>query len=551
MDSEQRKNFRPLWYALFITAGIVIGISLNGSFNGSRNILFSRSTPSGFNKINDVINYIRQEYVDTINQRQIVDNTITQILQNLDPHSSYIPADELKSVNEPLEGNFEGIGIEFHIQNDTIMVVSTIAGGPSETIGLRPGDRIVEVDGKNVAGIGIKNEDVFKYLRGQEGTKVAIKVKRSGLSKLLDFTIVRGKIPIRSIETAFMASPNTGYIKISRFAANTYEEFMDALNKMKEQSAQNLIIDLRGNPGGYLDAATALANEFLKGKKLIVYTQGKARPRKEYYSNGEGTFENGKLFVLIDEGSASASEILSGALQDWDRAEIIGRRSFGKGLVQEQTLFPDGSAMRLTVARYYTPTGRSIQKPYTDGTLAYDDEVIERYKHGEMINADSTHFNDSLKYKTPGGKIVYGGGGIMPDIFVPIDTTSDNEFSRAVFAFGIVSKFCYDYVDHNRNLLGVYKTLEQYEKNFKTEPKVFSDFIAYAISNKIRPDEKNIASSKSLISNQLKANIARLLFGNDGYYRITLQEDKAYKIAVELSEQTNADKTVSTRVEKK
>ncbi len=551
MDSEQRKNFRPLWYALFITAGIVIGVSLNGSFNGSRNILFSRSTPSGFNKINDVINYIRQEYVDTINQNQIVDNTITQILQNLDPHSSYIPADELKSVNEPLEGNFEGIGIEFHIQYDTIMVVSTIAGGPSETIGLRPGDRIVEVDGKNVAGIGIKNEDVFKYLRGQEGSKVAIKVKRNGLTKLLDFTIIRGKIPIRSIETSFMATSNTGYIKISRFAANTYEEFMDALNELKKQSAQNLIIDLRGNPGGYLDAATALANEFLKGKKLIVYTQGKARPRKEYYSNGEGTFENGKLFILIDEGSASASEILSGALQDWDRAEIIGRRSFGKGLVQEQTLFPDGSAMRLTVARYYTPTGRSIQKPYKEGTLAYDDEVIERYKHGEMLNADSTHFNDSLKYKTPGGKIVYGGGGIMPDVFVPIDTTSDNEFSRAVFAFGIVSKFCYDYVDRNRNLLGVYKTLDQFEKNFKTERKVFSDFIAYAISNKIRPDEKNIASSKSLISNQLKANIARLLFGNDGYYRITLQEDKAYKIAVELSEQTNADKTVSARVETK
>ncbi|HQX69038.1 MAG TPA: S41 family peptidase, partial [Bacteroidia bacterium] len=466
MQSDQKKNFQPLWYALLITVGIVIGVSLNSSFKGGTNILFSRSASGGFNKINDVVNYIRQEYVDTINQQELVNSSITQILQNLDPHSSYIPADELKSVNEPLEGNFEGIGIEFHIQYDTIMVVSTIAGGPSETIGLRPGDRIVEVDKKKVAGIGIKNEDVFKYLRGQEGTKVALKVKRSGIEKLLDFTIVRGKIPIRSIETSFMANANTGFIKISRFSATTYDEFMEAVEALKKQGMQNLILDLRGNPGGYLDAATMLADEFLPDKKLIVYTEGKARPRKNYYATEKGDFEKGKVFVLIDEGSASASEILAGALQDWDRAEIIGRRSFGKGLVQEQTLFPDGSAMRLTVARYYTPTGRSIQKPYKNGYMAYEEEVYDRFKHGEMVNADSTHFNDSLKYTTPGGKIVYGGGGIMPDVFIPIDTTADNEFARSVFGLGLVSRFSYDYTDKHRNKLNTYKSIDEYIKNF-------------------------------------------------------------------------------------
>jgi len=542
MQSDQKKNFQPLWYALLITVGIVIGVSLNSSFKGGTNILFSRSASGGFNKINDVVNYIRQEYVDTINQQELVNSSITQILQNLDPHSSYIPADELKSVNEPLEGNFEGIGIEFHIQYDTIMVVSTIAGGPSETIGLRPGDRIVEVDKKKVAGIGIKNEDVFKYLRGQEGTKVALKVKRSGIEKLLDFTIVRGKIPIRSIETSFMANANTGFIKISRFSATTYDEFMEAVEALKKQGMQNLILDLRGNPGGYLDAATMLADEFLPDKKLIVYTEGKARPRKNYYATEKGDFEKGKVFVLIDEGSASASEILAGALQDWDRAEIIGRRSFGKGLVQEQTLFPDGSAMRLTVARYYTPTGRSIQKPYKNGYMAYEEEVYDRFKHGEMVNADSTHFNDSLKYTTPCGKIVYGGGGIMPDVFIPIDTTADNEFARSVFGLGLVSRFSYDYTDKHRNKLNTYKSIDEYIKNFSADQRLLSDFFVYAIDNKVRPDEKSIHASRQLIANQLKANIGRLLFGNDAFYRVVLSDDKAFNAALQQAESTAQSK---------
>ena len=538
MDSKSNKNFQPIVYALLITVGIVLGMSFNNSFKGGQNILFSRGSSAGFNKINDVVNYIRQEYVDTINQRELVNSSITQILQNLDPHSSYIPADELKSVNEPLEGNFEGIGIEFHIQYDTIMVVSTIAGGPSETIGLRPGDRIVEVDKKKIAGIGIKNEDVFKYLRGPEGTKVALKVKRKKKKKLLDFTIIRGKIPIRSLETSFMADAKTGYIKISRFSATTYDEFMEAVAALKKQGMENLILDLRGNPGGYLDAATMLADEFLPDKKLIVYTEGKARPRKNYYATEKGDFEKGKVFVLIDEGSASASEILAGALQDWDRAEIIGRRSFGKGLVQEQTLFPDGSAMRLTVARYYTPTGRSIQKPYKNGYMAYEEEVFDRFKHGEMVNADSTHFNDSLKYTTPGGKVVYGGGGIMPDLFIPIDTTADNEFARSVFGLGLVSRFSYDYTDKNRNKLNAYKSIDDYIKNFAADQRLLSDFFVYAIDNKVKPDEKSIHASKQLIANQLKANIGRLLFGNDAFYRVVLSDDKAFNAALQQSEST-------------
>lgn len=532
MQNSFRKIIQPLIYGLLIALGIFIGTTLNTSMQSGRNIFFSKSSGGNFNKINDVMSYIKQEYVDTINQQTLVDNSIEQILQNLDPHSSYIPAEDLKSVNEPLEGNFEGIGIEFHIQNDTIMVVSTISGGPSETVGLKPGDRIVKVDTSNVAGIGIKNEDVFKKLRGTGGTKVKLKVMRYGLAKPLDFTIIRGRIPIKSIDISYMPTPTTGYIKVSRFAATTYDEYLEAFDKLKSAGMKNLIIDLRGNPGGYLDAATALADEFLSDKKLIVYTEGKARPRSDHYATAEGGFEKGNIVVLIDEGSASASEILAGALQDWDRAEIVGRRSFGKGLVQEQTLFPDGSAMRLTVARYYTPTGRSIQKSYKDGISAYDEDLSNRYKHGEMESADSIHFADSLKFKTPAGRIVYGGGGIMPDVFVPVDTTSDNEYSRMVFGLGLVSSFTYDYVDKNRTQLQAYKTSKQFIENFKVDAKLSSDFTAYTISNKVKPDEKNIQASKSLINNQLKANIARLLFGNEGFYPVIMEDDKAFKRAL-------------------
>ncbi len=533
MQPPFKKIIQPLIYGVLIALGIFIGNSLNTSLSGGANYFLNARNANNFNKINDVISYIKQEYVDTVNQEKLVDNSIEKILENLDPHSSYIRAEDLKSVNEPLEGNFEGIGIEFHIQADTIMVVSTIAGGPSEMVGLKPGDRLVFVDDKNVAGIGITNQDVFKKLRGAGGTKVKLKVRRHNFQKLLDFTIVRGKIPIKSIDVAFMVDDKTGYIKISRFAATTYDEYMEAFARLKSSGMQKLIIDLRGNPGGYLDAATMLADEFLPDKKLMVYTEGKSRPRSNHYATSAGSFEQGEIFVLIDEGSASAAEILAGALQDWDRAQIIGRRSFGKGLVQEQTMFPDGSGMRLTVARYYTPTGRCIQKPYADGIDAYNDDLDNRFRHGELGTADSVHFADSLQFKTPAGKIVYGGGGIMPDVFIPIDTTDDNEFTRAVFGLGLVSQFCYDYVDRHRAELMIYKTAKQFEQQYQPDAKIKSDFIAYAIKGGAKPDEKLINASKNLIHHQLKATLARLLFGNDGFYPVLLKQDKTFLKAVE------------------
>lgn len=532
MQPSFKRIIQPLIYGILIALGIFIGTSLNTSLPGGKNYFFSKAGNKGFNKINDVISYIRQEYVDTVNQQDLVDNSIERILENLDPHSSYIRAEDLQAVNEPLEGNFEGIGIEFHIQADTIMVVSTISGGPSELVGLKPGDRIITVDTINMAGIGITNEDVFKRLRGTGGTKVKLKVRRNNLPKLLDFTIVRGKIPIRSVDVSFMVDDKIGYIKVSRFAATTYDEYMEAFEKLKNAGMQKLIIDVRLNPGGYLDAATMLADEFLPDKKLLVYTEGKSRPRSNHYATATGSFEKGELFVLIDEGSASAAEILAGALQDWDRAEIIGRRSFGKGLVQEQTLFPDGSGMRLTVARYYTPTGRCIQKSYADGIDAYNSDRDNRFQHGELSNADSVHFADSLKFKTPGGKIVYGGGGIMPDVFMPIDTADDNDFTRAVFGLGLINRFGYDYVDKYRSELSVYKTAKQFEEQYEPDAKIKSDFIAFALKNGAKPDEKLINASKNVINTFLKATIARLLFGNDGYFPVLLKNDKTFLRAV-------------------
>lgn len=534
--NEQRKTrkiFQPIIFAFILALGFFLGSYLTSSQLTSRNIFF-KTKNNQFNKINDVVSYIEQEYVDTINEKKLVDKSIEDLLQNLDPHSAYIPLEDVKAVNEPLEGNFEGIGIEFHIQYDTIMVVTTISGGPSEAVGLRAGDRIIAVNDKNIAGIKITNEDVFKQLRGEGGTKVKVSVLRRGVTKPIIFNITRGKIPIKSIDVAFMADAETGYIKISRFAATTISEYKEEFAKLQTKGLKNLIIDLRGNPGGYLDAATALSDEFLPAKKLIVYTQGRARSKTQHFATNDGDFEKGNLVVLIDEGSASASEIVAGAVQDWDRGTVVGRRSFGKGLVQEQTVFPDGSAMRLTVARYYTPTGRSIQKSYKDGIEDYNDELEKRFKHGEFKSADSIQFADSLKYKTPGGKIVYGGGGIMPDVFIPLDTTSDNEFTRSIFALGLVSEFTYDYVDKNRMMLKAYPSFEVFNQKFTVTNNLFDDFVSLAIKNKVPVNGNSITISRPLVTNQLKAFIARQLFGNDGFYPVVLSDDKAFKKAVEI-----------------
>jgi carboxyl-terminal processing protease len=373
-------------------------------------------------------------------------------------------------------------------------------------------------------------------LRGQGGTKVKVKVFRRGTPKLISFTITRGKIPIYSLDAAFMADPKTGYIRISRFAATTHDEFMQAAEKLSQKGMSKMIIDLRGNPGGYLDAATKIADEFIADGKSIVYTEGKSRPRADYDATAGGKFEDFPVVVLIDEGSASASEILAGALQDWDRASIVGRRSFGKGLVQEQTVLPDGSAIRLTIARYYTPTGRSIQKPYKDGYEQYNNELSERFAHQELLNLDSIKFPDSLKYTTPKGKVVYGGGGIMPDVFVPLDTTdSSNPFLNIALAGGELTDFAYDYVDKNRSDLSRFKNVESFQSKFQVSEITYNTFVRKVTSNiSNTPDSRDIAAASSYIKNLLKANIARQLFGGEGFYPIWLMSDPLYKKAMEV-----------------
>jgi len=532
-NKSRKRTYLPLIFALVLGTGLYLGSRLNAPYTGERSI-FSIGT-SQFNKFSDVLSYIQQEYVDTIDREQLVNLSIEKMLQSLDPHSAYIPAEDLRSANEPLEGNFEGIGVEFHIQSDTIMVVSAISGGPSESVGIRAGDRIVMVEDTVVAGIGITNLEVMQKLRGEGGTKVRVKILRRGLPKLIDFTITRGKIPIYSLDVAFMLNDSTGYFKISRFAATTYDEFMQASMAMRKKGMKQLIIDLRGNPGGYLDASTKLADEFLEDKKTVVYTEGKSRPRTNYEATSTGEFENARVVVLIDEGSASASEILAGALQDWDRATIIGRRSFGKGLVQEQTVLPDGSALRLTIARYYTPTGRSIQKPYENGYDEYNNELNQRFNHNELLSSDSIQFSDSLKFTTPGGKVVYGGGGIMPDIFVPIDTTGrTNSFLIDVINNGLINQFAYDYVDNNRGKLKGYKDFDDYKNNFEITDAIYESFLRKAEIKKIKKNEKDAAEAAPYLKNQLKAFIGSQVFKNEGFYPILLQVDKTYLKAVEV-----------------
>jgi carboxyl-terminal processing protease len=524
----------PLLFAVVLSIGLIVGMKLTEPAS-TRNKLFSFRT-NQFNKINDVINYINQEYVDTVNQKTLTETTIEGMLHQLDPHSAYIPASDVQAMNEPLEGNFEGIGVEFHIQEDSIMVVTALAGGPSDLLGIQSGDRIVKVDGKNVAGIHITNTQVTQMLRGPRGTKVNVSVYRHGNPKLIDYSITRGKIPIYSVDASYMLQDKIGYIKISHFAEKTYEEFTDAFSNLKSEGMEKLILDLRGNPGGYLKTAIQIADEFLPDGKLIVYTEGRAHPKEIYKATSKGNFETGKLIVLIDEGSASASEIVTGALQDWDRALIVGRRSFGKGLVQEQSNFPDGSAIRLTIARYYTPTGRSIQKSYKGGYDEYQNELLERYKKGELISSDSIHFIDSLKYKTPEGRIVYGGGGIMPDVFVPLDTTDNTTFFNDVNAKGLVTQFAYDEVDRNRSVFRTYKDFEEFDKKYSVTDEIYKRFIDYARKNGVSADEKGEQVASKNIRIQVKALMARQIWKNEGFYKVEQQTDDALIRAIDLME---------------
>ncbi|NDP20087.1 MAG: S41 family peptidase [Paludibacter sp.] len=487
-------------------------------------------------KLTNAMSAISNLYVDTINDKKLVESAITAILKELDPHSSYIPKEEVDRVNEPLEGSFEGVGIQFQLLDDTLLVVQTISGCPAEKVGVLPGDRIIYIGDQLIAGVKLQNSDIVKKLRGPKGSEVTVKIHRGGKSDLMEFKIVRDKIPIYSVDANYMLSKDIGYIKINNFGSTTVQEFEKAFTKLQNSGMKNLILSLQGNGGGYLNAAIQLADEFLSSNKLIVFTQGLNQPKSEAVSTTTGKFEKGKLIVLVDEYSASASEIVSGALQDWDRAIIVGRRSFGKGLVQRQFPLIDGSMMRLTTARYYTPTGRSIQKPYKEGLEKYEHDLVDRYNNGELLHADSIHFPDSLRYQTLNLKrTVYGGGGIMPDIFVPLDTTKFTEFHRKIVSRGVVNKVCVQYIDQNRaELKKKYTTFEKFNKEYNVNQSLLNELKTTAEKEKIPVDSIQYATSEPLIKLQLKALIARDLWEMNEYYQVMDAENESLQKAIQI-----------------
>ena len=525
--------FLPIILSLVLVIGLWLGYFLSNRLQNNSS-LSQNNRASTNDKINSLLDYIEYQYVDTINKKDLVEKTVTSMLQSLDPHSSYIAASEFETVNEPLEGIFDGIGVEFNIIKDTIRVITPIEGGPSEKIGIRAGDKIVKVEGNIVAGVKITNKEVFDKLRGKSGSIVNVSILRSGIQKPLMFNITRDAIPLYSIDASYMVNTTVGYIKISKFAATTYDEYLKAFNTLSKQGMKKLILDLRGNPGGYLNAAVDISDEFLVNGLQIVYTQGKASPKKVYKATERGSFENNGLAILIDEGSASASEIVAGAIQDNDRGIIIGRRSFGKGLVQDQLQLPDGSAIRLTIARYYTPTGRCIQKPYTDDKSQYYSEEYARFEHGELLNADSIKLDKTKKYITPDGKTVYGGGGIMPDVFVPLDTSKNNSFVNKVFYTGVINTFAFEYADNNRTKLKLLGSAKNYIAQFEISNAILEEFYAYCEKQNTKLGSINKEKTSQALKPYLKAFIGRDVFDKDAYYPIINQSDKCILKATEV-----------------
>lgn len=533
MENNRRSYvFLPVAFALVLIVGILLGYYLMRSSFIQNHMLLNGMKAK--NTLSELIRFIDNNYVDSVDTKKLNDEAITGMLLSLDPHSVYIPASDFADANDPLMGNFEGIGVQFRIERDTVMVINTIPGGPSEKVGLLAGDRIVKVDGKNIASVKIVNEKVMKLLKGPKDTKVTVSIFRRGLKKLNDFTITRGVIPTWSIDISYTVNAKIGYIKLSKFSATTGDELHEAMQELKSKGVTKLILDLRGNSGGYLQEAIAVSDEFLPDNKLIVYTQGLHRPKQIAKSTSDGLWEDLPVVVLIDEGSASASEIVAGAIQDNDRGTVVGRRSFGKGLVQEQVSLSDGSALRLTVARYYTPTGRSIQKPYTKGAEEYYMEYYHRMTDGELDNADSIKQNDSLKFKTPGGKTVYGGGGIMPDIFVPVERNGTLKFYNESVNKGILYQFAFDYTDGNRSKFNSYKDASQFDKQFSVSSGLFSEFVVYAEKNGIKYPAAETAASQQKINELMKSYIARNLYDAKGFYPIFLRTDKAFQKAIEV-----------------
>ena len=496
-------------------------------------------------KMEEVFTYIDRMYVDTVDIKEITENAIVSTLENLDPHSVYISKEDVDDANQQIDGSFFGVGIRFQILKDTLMVVQTIPGGPSEKVGVQAGDRIIKIDQELVAGVGLKNSQVRQKLMGEKDTKVNIQVERAGKKKLLNFTITRGKIPIHSVDSYYMVNNETGYIKLSSFSRNTMEEVHEALSVLVNKGMKNLVFDLQGNGGGLLYAAQRVADEFLSDNKLIVYSEGKYQPRQELKAGMPGKWEKGKMIVLTDEFSASASEIVSGAIQDWDRGLIIGRRTFGKGLVQRPIELSDGSQMRLTIARYYTPSGRFIQKPYDDYDT-YRNDIVNRYEHGEFSNADSIHLVDSLKYATLLNKrSVYGGGGIMPDIFVPIDTANISDYFRKLVQGGHINHYSLTYTNDNRNeLKSSFENFNHFKKDFNCDEQFMKSFFEYVAKEdpELEYNDEEYQESKAIIKLQLKALIAQNIYGYNEFYEIYNETNEILQRALEVLKNNEFDK---------
>lgn len=525
-------RFIPFLLAICLIAGIAIGTFYANHFSGNKLGIINTSS----NKLNALLRIIDDQYVDTVNMGDLVEEAMPQILSELDPHSSYIPAKDLEAVNADLKGSFSGIGIQFTIQNDTIHVNSVIQGGPSEKVGLMAGDRIVEVDDSAFVGKIVTNSEAMKRLKGEKGSKVKLGVYRPGEKDLLHFTVIRGNIPVKSIDAAYMINEKVGYIKVNKFGETTYPELLIALAKLNQKNCEGLIVDLRGNTGGYMAAAIQMVNEFLPNNRLIVYTQGRKSPREDYNSNGTGSNQKMPLVVLVDEGSASASEIFAGAIQDNDRGTIVGRRSFGKGLVQQPIEFSDGSAIRLTIARYYTPSGRCIQKPYEKGKESeYELDLLTRYEHGEFFSADSIKQDETEVYHTRLGRPVYGGGGIMPDIFVPQDTTGMTSYFRMAANRGLIIHYTFDYTDQNRSTLQKYDTPEKMEAYLKGQ-NLLNKFAAWAEKKGLKRRNNLMMKSRRLFEMSLYGNIIYNMLGMEAYVEYLNESDKTVLKAVEILE---------------
>lgn len=530
--SSNKNRLMPFLLAICLVAGILIGTFYTNHFSGNKLGIINTSS----NKLNALLHIIDEQYVDTVSMFNLVEEAMPQILAELDPHSSYTPAKDLEAVNSDLKGSFSGIGVQFTIQDDTIHINSVIQGGPSEKVGLLAGDRIVEVDDSSFVGKIVTNSEAMRRLKGEKGSKVKLGIYRPGEKEILHFTVVRGDIPVKSIDAAYMINDKFGYVKVNKFGETTYPELLVALAQLSQANCKGMIIDLRGNTGGYMAAAIQMVNEFLPNNKLIVYTEGRKSPRENYTSNGTGSSQTMPLIVLMDEGSASASEIFAGAIQDNDRGTIIGRRSFGKGLVQQPIEFSDGSAIRLTIARYYTPSGRCIQKPYEKGNDAeYEMDIITRYEHGEFFSADSIKQNIKEIYHTSLGRTVYGGGGIMPDIFVPQDTTGMTSYYRMAATRGLIIRYTLDYTDKNRNKLKEYDTPQKMEAYLKTQ-NLLEKFAEYAEKKGLKRRNILMYKSKQLFEESLYGNIIYNMLGIEAYITYSNLTDKTVQKALEVLE---------------